>query len=218
MSTRDEYLARLDAVEARLGAAAAAEPHPDALTGADPTSGERWDRGQVWAHVAEFIPYWIRQARPVIARAALRRACAVRAHQERSRAHRGHRARPARSGVHALGIDEGGHRSTANVLERAGTGPVAHCRTASDPRPDADAGDHRRVPGRSPRAARGSAGEPRNETGLRPPTPHRIEGARITAPAWMSCRTTEMEAQGAAQRGSVEHGSCRGAEERPWLE
>lgn len=67
MSTRDEYLARLDAVEARLGAAAAAEPHPDALTGADPTSGERWDRGQVWAHVAEFIPYWIRQARPVIA-------------------------------------------------------------------------------------------------------------------------------------------------------
>ncbi len=66
MSTRDEYLARLDAVEARLAAAAAAEPHPDALTDADPTSGERWDRGQVWAHLAEFIPYWIRQTRPVI--------------------------------------------------------------------------------------------------------------------------------------------------------
>ena len=29
-------------------------------------SGERWDRGQVWAHLAEFIPYWIAQAGPVL--------------------------------------------------------------------------------------------------------------------------------------------------------
>jgi len=66
MTTPGEYLARLDAVETRLGAAADAEPHPDALTDADPASGERWDRGQVWAHLAEFIPYWIRQTTPVI--------------------------------------------------------------------------------------------------------------------------------------------------------
>jgi hypothetical protein len=66
MSARDEYLGRLDAVEARLSAAAAAGPHPDALTDADPMSGERWDGGQVWAHLAEVIPYWIRQAGPVI--------------------------------------------------------------------------------------------------------------------------------------------------------
>jgi hypothetical protein len=66
MSTSDAYLARLDAVEARLAAAAAAEPPHGALTGADPDSGERWDRGQVWAHVAEFIPYWIVQAGPVL--------------------------------------------------------------------------------------------------------------------------------------------------------
>jgi hypothetical protein len=66
MSTRDEFLERLDVVEARLGTAAATEPAPGALTHADPTSGERWDRGQVWAHLAEFIPYWIEQARPVI--------------------------------------------------------------------------------------------------------------------------------------------------------
>jgi hypothetical protein len=66
MTMRDECLARLDAVETRLGAAAAAEPHAGALTDADPASGERWDRGQVWAHLAEFIPYWIRQTRPVI--------------------------------------------------------------------------------------------------------------------------------------------------------
>jgi hypothetical protein len=66
MSTTDGYLARLDAVEPRLAAAAAMEPPPGALTGADPDSGERWDRGQVWAHLSEFIPYWIAQAGPVL--------------------------------------------------------------------------------------------------------------------------------------------------------
>src|ERR1700692_2825408 len=66
MSTTGGYLARLDAVEARLAAAAATEPPPGALTGADPDSGERWDRGQVWAHLSEFIPYWIVQAGPVL--------------------------------------------------------------------------------------------------------------------------------------------------------
>ena len=59
-------LRRLDAVEARLAAVADKEPQPGALTDADPTSGERWDRGQVWAHLAEFIPYWIEQTRPVL--------------------------------------------------------------------------------------------------------------------------------------------------------
>jgi hypothetical protein len=66
MSTPDEFIERLDVVEARLAAAAASEPAPGALTDADPSSGERWDRGQVWAHLAEFVPYWIEQIRPVI--------------------------------------------------------------------------------------------------------------------------------------------------------
>jgi hypothetical protein len=66
MSTREEFLDRLDAVESRLAAAAHDEPRRGALTDADPRSGERWDRGQVWAHLAEFIPYWIEQAGPVI--------------------------------------------------------------------------------------------------------------------------------------------------------
>ena len=66
MSTGSDYIARLDAVEARLAAAVSSEPAPGALTGADPDSGERWDRGQVWAHLAEFIPYWIAQAGPVL--------------------------------------------------------------------------------------------------------------------------------------------------------
>ncbi|HXC75680.1 MAG TPA: hypothetical protein VNU19_01375 [Candidatus Acidoferrum sp.] len=68
MNTTDGYLVRLDAVEARLAAAAATEPPPGALTGADPDSGERWDRGQVWAHLSEFIPYWIVQTGPVLHR------------------------------------------------------------------------------------------------------------------------------------------------------
>jgi hypothetical protein len=66
MNTRDAYLARLDSAEVRLSAAAITEPAPGAVTEADPQSGERWDRGQVWAHVSEFIPYWIVQARPVL--------------------------------------------------------------------------------------------------------------------------------------------------------
>ena len=66
MSIAGDYLARLDAVEGRLSAAAAAEPAPGSLTGADAETGERWERGQVWAHLSEFIPYWIAQAGPVL--------------------------------------------------------------------------------------------------------------------------------------------------------
>jgi hypothetical protein len=66
MNTGDAYLARLDSVEARLSAAALRDAAPDEITGADPDSGERWDRGQVWAHLSEFIPYWIVQAGPVL--------------------------------------------------------------------------------------------------------------------------------------------------------
>jgi hypothetical protein len=66
MNTRDAYLARLDSVEARLAMAASTEPMPGLITAADPESGERWDRGQVWAHLSEFIPYWIQQAGPVL--------------------------------------------------------------------------------------------------------------------------------------------------------
>jgi hypothetical protein len=66
MNTRDGYLTRLDSVEARLAVAEARAPAVEALTGADPATGERWDRGQVWAHLAEFVPYWIGQAGPVL--------------------------------------------------------------------------------------------------------------------------------------------------------
>jgi len=66
MSVADTALARLDAVEARLRALAESSPPSGALTGADPSTGERWDQGQVWAHLAEFIPYWIAQSQPIV--------------------------------------------------------------------------------------------------------------------------------------------------------
>lgn len=61
--------ARLDAVEARLGGVASADP-PPGLTDPDTDSGERWEAGQVWAHVAEFVPYWMSEAERVIAAAS----------------------------------------------------------------------------------------------------------------------------------------------------
>jgi hypothetical protein len=66
MSAREEFLRRLDDVEERLAGDAATPPPTGALTDADPGSGERWESGQVWAHAAEFIPYWIEQANLVI--------------------------------------------------------------------------------------------------------------------------------------------------------
>jgi len=62
------FMTRLDAVERRLRAlattpAGATRGH---LTGADPGTGEQWEWGQVWAHLAEFVPYWVAQAQGVI--------------------------------------------------------------------------------------------------------------------------------------------------------
>lgn len=53
-------LARLEAVRSRLAAHAASGAHAG-LTGADPQTGERWEAGQVWAHLAEFPAYWLDQ-------------------------------------------------------------------------------------------------------------------------------------------------------------
>ena len=36
------------------------------LTDADPATGERWDSGQVWAHLAEFGSYWLPELRLII--------------------------------------------------------------------------------------------------------------------------------------------------------
>lgn len=59
-------LARMSAVERRL-AEHAARPLPDGLTDPDPGASERWEAGQVWAHLAEFPGYWHDQVRKVVA-------------------------------------------------------------------------------------------------------------------------------------------------------
>lgn len=59
-------LQRLDGVAERLHRHAESDVGGAGLTDADRATGERWERGQVWAHLAEFVPYWIVQARTVI--------------------------------------------------------------------------------------------------------------------------------------------------------
>jgi hypothetical protein len=55
----------LDSVEARLERHADSPP-ADGLTDPDPPTGERWDWGQVWAHLGEFVPYWSAQVRLIV--------------------------------------------------------------------------------------------------------------------------------------------------------
>ncbi|MEA2652344.1 MAG: hypothetical protein QOI85_2065 [Chloroflexota bacterium] len=62
----DALLARLADAERRLAEHADA-PLPAGLTDPDPTTDERWEAGQVWAHVAEFPGYWLAQVERVVA-------------------------------------------------------------------------------------------------------------------------------------------------------
>jgi hypothetical protein len=64
--TAEPYLERLDEIEARARAAVV-RARSAALTSADPGTGEQWEEGQVWAHMSEFVPYWIGEARIVVA-------------------------------------------------------------------------------------------------------------------------------------------------------
>lgn len=60
------FLTRLELLEPRLRGLAGMEL--GGLTAAEPGTGEQWDCGQVWAHMAEFIPYWITQAEKIVSR------------------------------------------------------------------------------------------------------------------------------------------------------
>ena len=66
MSRERGRVERLLAAAGRIRASAVILPD-DALTDPDPDSGERWDRGQALAHVAEMLPYWAQQAELVAA-------------------------------------------------------------------------------------------------------------------------------------------------------
>jgi len=56
----DALLARMADAERRLVEHASA-PVPSGLTDPDADGDERWEAGQVWAHVAEFPGYWLDQ-------------------------------------------------------------------------------------------------------------------------------------------------------------
>jgi hypothetical protein len=62
-------LGRLERVRERLAEHASAEDRglPAGLTEPDPSGDERWEAGQVWAHLAEFPGYWLDQVRMIIA-------------------------------------------------------------------------------------------------------------------------------------------------------
>ena len=60
------YLARLAAAERRL-AEHAARPLPPGLADPDPGATERWEAGQVWAHLAEFPGFWLAEVRRILA-------------------------------------------------------------------------------------------------------------------------------------------------------
>jgi len=62
----EAYLERLEVVRARLDRLAAERPREGALTAPDEPSGERWEWGQVWAHVAEFPAYWMARIREAL--------------------------------------------------------------------------------------------------------------------------------------------------------
>jgi hypothetical protein len=63
MADVNSWLERVDQVEQRLAAAAGPA---QGLTDPDADTGEQWEAGQVWGHLAEFIQFWIEQAGDVI--------------------------------------------------------------------------------------------------------------------------------------------------------
>jgi hypothetical protein len=58
-------LERVEAVAKRFERLAVA-PVPAGLTDPDEPGGERWEWGQVWAHLAEFPEYWMDRIREVL--------------------------------------------------------------------------------------------------------------------------------------------------------
>jgi len=66
MLAGSDLMDRLDEAESRLNAHSEAAPNPTGLTEPDEGGTERWEAGQVWAHIAEFVPYWYEQIQAVI--------------------------------------------------------------------------------------------------------------------------------------------------------
>ncbi|HKZ20690.1 MAG TPA: hypothetical protein VJQ57_11320 [Acidimicrobiia bacterium] len=63
MADIESWIKRIDAIEGRLRAQL---DRSGGTTAADERTGETWERGQVWGHLAEFIAFWTEQAGDVI--------------------------------------------------------------------------------------------------------------------------------------------------------
>ena len=61
-----DFVDRLLQAERRLDRLAQG-PALTGLSDPDPGATERWDAGQIWAHLVEFVPYWQEQVEAVIA-------------------------------------------------------------------------------------------------------------------------------------------------------
>jgi hypothetical protein len=66
----EAFLERLEVVQAHVQSLSTAEPPGGALTDPDQPSGEQWEWGQVWAHMAEFPAYGMARLREVFAHPA----------------------------------------------------------------------------------------------------------------------------------------------------
>ncbi len=66
----DDLTERLARAEARLGLHATSAG--EGLTSPDEKTGERWEPGQAWGHIAEFVPYWHAQIERVLEPGAMR--------------------------------------------------------------------------------------------------------------------------------------------------
>jgi hypothetical protein len=60
------FVLRIDEVGRRLEALATLAPAPHGLTEPDKPSGEQWEWGQVWAHLGEFVSYWMGEIKKII--------------------------------------------------------------------------------------------------------------------------------------------------------
>jgi hypothetical protein len=63
MDRKEAWLRRIDDVEPRL--AERARPLAG-LTSPDPATSERWEAGQAWGHLSEFVDFWIPHFKKVI--------------------------------------------------------------------------------------------------------------------------------------------------------
>jgi DinB family protein len=61
---RERFLERIDAARARLEELA--RKPSGGLTAPEQETGERWEAGQVWAHIAEFSGYWVTQLKSIL--------------------------------------------------------------------------------------------------------------------------------------------------------